>query len=50
MVKATEPTASVLVPSDFGWVVYVDSLVKGDREKHGGVWSKFDWQPQFDRI
>jgi len=38
MVKATDPTAKVLGPSDFGWPVYVDSLVKGDREKHGGVW------------
>ncbi|MEG4116175.1 glycoside hydrolase family 44 protein [Microcoleus sp. N9_B4] len=38
MVKATDPTAKVLGPSDFAWPVYVDSLVKGDREKHGGVW------------
>ncbi|MBE9164506.1 glycoside hydrolase family 44 protein [Tychonema sp. LEGE 06208] len=38
MVKATDPTAKVLGPSDFGWPVYVDSGVKGDREKHGGVW------------
>ncbi|MCC3513540.1 MAG: glycoside hydrolase family 44 protein [Microcoleus sp. PH2017_17_BER_D_A] len=38
MVKATDPTAKILGPSDFGWPVYVDSGVKGDREKHGGVW------------
>ncbi|MBE9096237.1 glycoside hydrolase family 44 protein [Tychonema sp. LEGE 07203] len=38
MVKATDPTAKVLGPSDFGWPVYVDSGVKDDREKHGGVW------------
>ncbi|MGB3265367.1 MAG: glycoside hydrolase family 44 protein [Microcoleus sp.] len=38
MVKAADPTAKVLGPSDFGWPVYVDSGVKGDREKHGGVW------------
>jgi hypothetical protein len=38
MVKAIDPTAKVLGPSDFGWPVYVDSGVKGDREKHGGVW------------
>ncbi|MEO6862750.1 MAG: glycoside hydrolase family 44 protein [Microcoleus sp.] len=38
MVKATDPTAKVLGPSDFGWPVYLDSGVKGDREKHGGVW------------
>ncbi|MGL5065264.1 MAG: glycoside hydrolase family 44 protein [Microcoleus sp.] len=38
IVKATDPTAKVLGPSDFGWIVYLDSLVKGDREKHGGVW------------
>ena len=38
MVKATDSTAKVLGPSDFGWPVYVDSGVKGDREKHGGVW------------
>ena len=38
MVKATDPTAKVLGPSDFGWSVYVDSGVKGDREKHGGIW------------
>ena len=38
MVKATDPTAKVLGPSDFGWPVYVDSGVKGDREKHGGIW------------
>jgi Glycoside hydrolase family 44 len=38
MVKATDATAKVLGPSDFGWPVYVDSGVKGDREKHGGVW------------
>ncbi|NJR22337.1 MAG: endoglucanase [Richelia sp. CSU_2_1] len=38
MVKAVDPTAKVLGPSDFGWVVFVDSLVKGDRENHGGVW------------
>ncbi|MEG4802618.1 glycoside hydrolase family 44 protein [Microcoleus sp. ARI1-B5] len=38
MVKAVDSTALVLGPSDFGWPVYVDSGVKGDREKHGGVW------------
>lgn len=38
MVKATDPTAKTLGPSDFGWPVYVDSQVKGDREAHGGVW------------
>ena len=38
MVKAVDPTAKVLGPSDFGWPVYVDSGVKGDREKHGGIW------------
>ncbi|MEG4233910.1 hypothetical protein QUA40_17620 [Microcoleus sp. Pol11C3] len=31
MVKAIYPTAKVLGPSDFGWPVYVDSGVKGDR-------------------
>ncbi|MEK0177977.1 glycoside hydrolase family 44 protein [Microcoleus anatoxicus] len=38
MVKATDPSAKVLGPSDFGWPVYVDSGVEGDRQKHGGVW------------
>jgi hypothetical protein len=38
MVKATDSTAKILGPSDFGWAVYVDSLVKGDRDAHGGVW------------
>ncbi len=37
MVKATDPTAKTLGPSDFGWPVYMDSGVKGDREAHGGV-------------
>ncbi|NQE34670.1 hypothetical protein E5S67_02398 [Microcoleus sp. IPMA8] len=31
MVKATDPAANVLGPSDFDWPVYVNSLVKGDR-------------------
>jgi len=38
MVKATDPSALTLGPSDFGWAVYVDSTLKGDREAHGGVW------------
>jgi hypothetical protein len=38
MVKATDPSAKTLGPSDFGWAVYVDSMVKGDRDAHGGVW------------
>ncbi len=38
MIKATDPSAKVLGPSDFGWPVYVDSGVEGDRQKHGGVW------------
>ncbi len=38
MIKATDPSAKTLGPSDFGWPVYVDSGVKGDREAHGGIW------------
>lgn len=38
MIKATDPSAKTLGPSDFGWAVYVNSLVNGDREAHGGVW------------
>ncbi|MEO8891584.1 MAG: glycoside hydrolase family 44 protein, partial [Coleofasciculaceae cyanobacterium] len=38
MVKATDPTAKTLGPADFGWPVYVNSLLEGDREAHGGVW------------
>ncbi len=30
MVKETDPTASVLGPSDFGWPVYLDSTRQGD--------------------
>ncbi|MEG4964642.1 glycoside hydrolase family 44 protein [Microcoleus sp. K4-B3] len=30
IIKATDPTANLLCPSDFGWPVYVDSLLKGD--------------------
>lgn len=37
-IKATDPSAKTLGPSDFGWAVYVNSEVSGDREAHGGVW------------
>jgi len=37
MVKATDSSAKILGPSDFGWAVYVNSAVDGDREVHGGV-------------
>ncbi len=38
MIKATDPSAKTLGPSDFGWPVYVNSGLNGDREAHGGVW------------
>ena len=37
MVKATDPSAKTLGPSDFGWPVYMGSTVQGDREAHGNV-------------
>ena len=37
-IKATDPSAQTLGPSDFGWTVYVNSGIDGDREAHGGVW------------
>lgn len=37
-IKATDPSAKTLGPSDFGWPVYANSGVSGDREAHGGVW------------
>ncbi len=36
MVKATDPSAKVLGPSDFGWPVYVG--LNSDVQEHGGVW------------
>ena len=49
MVKATDPSAKTLGPSDFGWPVYVGSGLNGDREAHGGVWFA-EWYLQQMRI
>lgn len=49
MVKATDPTAKTLGPSDFGWPVYVNSAASGDREAHGGVWFA-EWYLQQMRL
>lgn len=49
MIKATDASAKTLGPGDFGWPVYVDSLVKGDREAHGGVWFA-EWYLQQMRL
>jgi len=48
-IKATDPSAKTLGPSDFGWPVYVDSGVKGDRDAHGGVWFA-EWYLQQMRL
>lgn len=36
-VKAGDPTAKVLGPSDWGWPAYFDTNVAGDRAAHGDV-------------
>lgn len=37
-IKAVDRSAKILGPSEFGWLVYVKSFVKGDLEAHGSVW------------
>ncbi len=37
-IKAADPGAKTLGPSDFGWSVYVDSLDLTGRSTHGGTW------------
>ncbi len=36
-VKAGDPTAKTLGPSDWGWLAYFDTNVAGDRAAHGNV-------------
>ena len=36
-VKAGDPTAQILGPSDWGWPAYFDTNVAGDRAAHGNV-------------
>ncbi len=36
-IKATDSSALTLGPSNFGWSVYADSRVPGDKAAHGGV-------------
>lgn len=36
-IKAGDPTAKVLGPSDWGWSAYFDTNVSGDRQAHGGL-------------
>ena len=49
MVKATDPSAKTLGPSDFGWPVYVGSGLNGDSVAHGGVWFA-EWYLQQMRL
>ena len=37
VIKAADPTAKTLGPSNFGFYVWLDSLVPGDRAAHGGL-------------
>ena len=37
-IKATDPSAKTLGPSDFGWPVYIDSGLSGDRQTHNNTW------------
>jgi len=43
MVKATDPSAKTLGPSDFGWPVYVGT--DQERQAHGGIWEA-EWYLQ----
>lgn len=36
-IKQADPTAKTLGPSNFGWAVYADSLVPGDKAAHGNI-------------
>ena len=43
MVKATDPSAKILGPADFGWPVYVG--LDNERAAHGGTWEA-EWYLQ----